>query len=163
MKTAATTCQICGRGIKASKGLIAHHGYERPGQGWQTSSCFGARWSPYEVACDALPPAIKSCEGYIAQATASKNLMMTMPPETMTIEPRKPWIGHVKQEPKIVERPEGFVAGKRPGSWMPGTYEAAFWGQVGGYEYSIKQAQASLEHMQKRLEAWKAPAGVETI
>lgn len=25
-----TTCQVCGRAIKASNGLIAHHGYKRP-------------------------------------------------------------------------------------------------------------------------------------
>ena len=37
------TCQICGRAIKASSGLIAHHGYERPGWGYQTTSCLGAR------------------------------------------------------------------------------------------------------------------------
>lgn len=43
------TCQCCGRGIFAATGLIAHHGYERPGDGYQTASCAGARELPFEV------------------------------------------------------------------------------------------------------------------
>lgn len=43
------TCQVCGRPILASKGFIAHHGYQRPeGLGFQTSSCTGARELPFE-------------------------------------------------------------------------------------------------------------------
>jgi hypothetical protein len=42
-------CQICGREIKASKGLIAHHGYRRPWEGVQTRSCEGARELPLDV------------------------------------------------------------------------------------------------------------------
>ena len=50
----AQTCQICGRPILAETGVIAHHGYQRPGEGWQTSSCFGARHLPFEVSRDRL-------------------------------------------------------------------------------------------------------------
>ncbi len=42
-------CQCCGRAILANMGSIAHHGYERPGGGWQTSSCYGAKELPWEV------------------------------------------------------------------------------------------------------------------
>ncbi len=45
----ARTCQICGRPIFAEVGVVAHHGYQRPGDGWQTDSCFGARHLPYEA------------------------------------------------------------------------------------------------------------------
>ncbi len=45
----ARTCQICGRPIFAELGVIAHHGYQRPGDGWQTASCVGARELPYEA------------------------------------------------------------------------------------------------------------------
>ena len=43
------TCQCCGRGIFANTGRLAHHGYTRPGDGWQTPSCFGAKRLPWEV------------------------------------------------------------------------------------------------------------------
>jgi hypothetical protein len=46
-------CQVCGRPILATRGVIAHHGFERPGYG-QTPSCFGARKLPFEAARDAL-------------------------------------------------------------------------------------------------------------
>lgn len=60
-------CQICEREIKAKSGLIAHHGYTRPhAQGWQTPSCMGARYRPYEVACDRLPAAIDAVAAHIA-------------------------------------------------------------------------------------------------
>lgn len=50
----AKTCQICGRPILAETGLIAHHGYRRPGDGFQTASCYGARELPFEVSRDCL-------------------------------------------------------------------------------------------------------------
>jgi hypothetical protein len=70
----AKTCQICGRAIHAAKGVIAHHGYERPAHGWQTSSCYGARHAPFEVSRDtlgmyietALYNTISSCERRVA-------------------------------------------------------------------------------------------------
>jgi hypothetical protein len=43
------TCQCCGRAVRAQKGLIAHHGYRRPGWGEIVSSCVGARELPYEA------------------------------------------------------------------------------------------------------------------
>jgi hypothetical protein len=67
-----TTCQICSRQIKASKGLIAHHGYERPGMGFQTTSCFGARRLPYEdeQGFDAILDGIKNNREYAAHIRA---------------------------------------------------------------------------------------------
>jgi len=42
-------CQCCSRAIHAALGTIAHHGYQRPGVGWQTASCFGAKRLPWEA------------------------------------------------------------------------------------------------------------------
>lgn len=55
-KKAATakTCQCCARPIFAETGTIAHHGYERPGWGYQTASCMGAKFLPFEVSRDRL-------------------------------------------------------------------------------------------------------------
>jgi hypothetical protein len=50
----AKTCQICGRDIFAERGNIAHHGYQRPGDGYQTASCYGAMHLPFEVSRDRL-------------------------------------------------------------------------------------------------------------
>lgn len=50
----ARTCQICGRPIFAETGVIAHHGYRRPYEGYQTKSCYGARHLPFEKSRDIL-------------------------------------------------------------------------------------------------------------
>lgn len=45
-------CQGCGREWALKNGVITHHGYKRPGGGWQTSSCSGARYAPLSKSCD---------------------------------------------------------------------------------------------------------------
>lgn len=42
------TCQCCSMKYLARLGTVAHHGYERPGTGWQTASCMGAKFLPFE-------------------------------------------------------------------------------------------------------------------
>jgi hypothetical protein len=63
------TCQCCARDIFAETGVIAHHGYERPAEGWQTASCFGARRLPFEVTRDDLGTYIDMIIGRIADVT----------------------------------------------------------------------------------------------
>lgn len=58
----ALTCQCCGRRIHAATGTIAHHGYQRPGDGWQTASCMGARCLPFETDRTVLGVMIKGLE-----------------------------------------------------------------------------------------------------
>jgi hypothetical protein len=48
-EAATMTCQCCGSKFLANTGKMAHHGYERPGYGYQTASCMGARHLPFEV------------------------------------------------------------------------------------------------------------------
>ena len=96
-----THCQICGRAIKAnSKGCIrwnprpnetlpdgsvavALHGYRRPGQGWQTASCEGARWRPYETAREAILPAIDRLVGWVQSAHDRLVGLQTNPPAVL--------------------------------------------------------------------------------
>lgn len=63
-------CQICGRiDLQSPHGKISHHGYERPGDGWQTESCRGARRLPYQVSNDAIPEEIKRVRNFIERET----------------------------------------------------------------------------------------------
>lgn len=65
-------CQCCARPILAKGGLIAHHGYERPGTGWQTSSCPGARKDPWEVSRAALGRMIEGIKNTIEALKKSR-------------------------------------------------------------------------------------------
>lgn len=67
-EAAQMTCQICGRGIFAEAGVIAHHGYERPFEGYQTASCPGARKLPFEVDRSLLAREIAMLEDAVAKA-----------------------------------------------------------------------------------------------
>lgn len=50
------TCGCCMRPIAVvggtPNGSMAHHGYERPGHGWQTASCPGVKFKPLETTDD---------------------------------------------------------------------------------------------------------------
>lgn len=49
------TCPCCFHQIaKAKNGKMVHHGYQRPGNGWQTSSCPGIRFKPLEESLEGL-------------------------------------------------------------------------------------------------------------
>lgn len=60
-KAVTRTCQICNRPIFAESGVIAHHGYTRPGGGYQTASCYGARAPAWERSRDRLGQYIAYC------------------------------------------------------------------------------------------------------
>ncbi|AXQ68773.1 hypothetical protein HOU00_gp352 [Caulobacter phage CcrPW] len=64
------TCQVCARGILAENGRIAHHGFTRPGMGYQSPSCSGALHVPFEISRDALGADIKGLEAYRARRQA---------------------------------------------------------------------------------------------
>ena len=49
------TCACCARGIAVTPHLLmAHHGYERPAEGYQTTSCMGVSYLPLEVSSSGL-------------------------------------------------------------------------------------------------------------
>jgi hypothetical protein len=62
---AAMTCQCCAGKFLANTGLVSHHAYQRPGEGWQTASCMGARHLPFEVDRAQLLVMIKAIESRI--------------------------------------------------------------------------------------------------
>lgn len=48
------TCPCCFRTIAVRNGKMVHHGYERPGDGSQTSSCWGISFPPLEISMEGL-------------------------------------------------------------------------------------------------------------
>lgn len=152
-----TTCQICAREVKANTGLIAHHGYRRPGQGWQTSSCMGARYRPYEVACDAIQRAIEAIETFLELRRPHLANVIANPPAHMIYQRRDAW-GKPSGSGHALFRPEGFDATNRPGSYRSQSYESVYWPMRREIEQSIKAAEGDLEFLTKRLAAWVAPS-----
>ena len=161
MNEIKNTCQICARVIKAKTGVIAHHGYTRPGGGWQTASCDGARYLPYEISCDRLPPTIEKIKSFIQLKTAELQEFITNPPKTLTfvnMDATGTWEERTKNIYKTVERPEGFNPEvKTPDAYRFQTYEYKYRDMKYQTEKSIKYAQSDLEFMEERLKNWVAP------
>jgi hypothetical protein len=155
MKTATDTmtCQVCGRAIKAGNGLIAHHGYKRPYEGWQTASCEGARYAPYEVSCDRLREVVEMVKNFIASQEKALAAFLASPPQVITVyERRSAW--QREAEKKEYTKPDDF----KPGGYAsnrPHTYENAFATRTSDYRQTIRMAKADLATMQKRLDEWK--------
>ena len=173
-----TTCQICGRAIKAKTGLIAHHGYQRPEYGWQTASCMGARFRPYEVACDALPPAIASVEAHIERTTKALANWQAAPPAAIQCDGeradrRNHWAKY--QVVWSVIRPGDFdpavpIANENQAIWdytpmrrasygfRPcdiKSYAAVYDGKIKGFVRDIEASKQTLEYFRKRLADWQ--------
>lgn len=162
-------CQICGRTIKTLKGypkvanaddagltdVIAHHGYKRPhNEGWQSASCFGARWRPYEVACDAIPAAIKAVETHLANRIEILANWIAKPPLEIHCERRDAY-GQVKEK-WTVTKPDNFDVHARS-SCMPKSYSVEYVGRRYRFEGIVRQAENDLGALKARLKGWKAP------
>lgn len=156
---AVTTCQVCARPIKAKTGVIAHHGYQRPGGGWQTASCFGARYRPFEVACDALPPAIEAATRHLNLRRDELANLMELPPAELRFQERDAY-GHARGAEIVRAKPEDFDPTKRPASGRMGVwqqYSCLFFRRVDALRKDINGTQATVDFFQKRLASWVAP------
>lgn len=167
-----TTCQICGRAIKAKHGIIAHHGYTRPGSGWQTASCYGARHLPYEVSRDLIPLAIENVEATRAIWEERLKSFRAEEPKGIvenrkTGNPRNVW------EPKWINavswlKPEGFTRElaltkhqyHQAPEWKgygKTDYFSAYQKAEREMEFNINDMNATITFLQKRYDSWKAP------
>lgn len=153
-KPAPTHCQICERDIYANnkRGLIAHHGYQRPGHGEQTSSCFGARWQPYEESRAAIPPYLDLVNGKLELA---EKLLETM---------RKP--GHEWSENYQKKNPKHLfdfetvhftpkMEAPFDDDGLSVRYKKAWHARIRGQEAIITMLKRELTRAQARYDNWK--------
>lgn len=148
-----TTCQICGRSILANTGLISHHGYKRPGGGWQTKSCAGARHLPYEQSCDLIPVIVGKIGQFVIFQAAAIDEMMTNPPATVEQSDRSGY----RTVTYTAERPSDFDPNKDYYYPKRTSYEYMFAQIKSGHKQNIKAAQEQLEFLKDRLAKWVAP------
>lgn len=154
----STTCQICARPIKANKGYIAHHGYRRPGGGWQTSSCRGAKHLPYEQSCDLIPVVIKEIEAWIANAREALAKHVAEPPATMFwVKRRDAW----DKRGTLVEvaKPADFDPSNQHDYelYKHNSYRYLWDASKHHQERGIRESEVTIEDLRERLARWKAP------
>lgn len=151
MNTDRLTCQICARAIKAKRGIIAHHGYLRPGHGWQTSSCLGARYAPLEVSRDRIKEVVDTIlKPWLVRTVEARRKWLAEPPETIT-EPKR----ISGRASRTFTRPEGYKPDPTSGSCSPGTYDGEFISERWRMERTIKDLQHDIKELERRYAEWK--------
>lgn len=81
------TCGWCLRDIAIDKtGLMSHHGFTRPGVGYQSQSCSGVNYKNLEVSLDGLKARIKATE----QEKTNLELRLKQLPNAISLNIRKP-------------------------------------------------------------------------
>lgn len=137
-------CQVCERLIQAKTGLIAHHGYRRPGMGWQTASCFGARGLPYEESRELIPFAMCVVAEHRERQLELIERLEKSPPRGLELE-----------------RQEGPFRARYAVCWtaLKGSYEyeQTLKRRIWGAQQEVKACETELERLQKRWLAWVAP------
>lgn len=159
MSTTPVHCQVCGRAIRAASGLIAHHGYTRPGDGWQTRSCHGARHVPYEEGHDALDSWIRDLTRSIPEKRAALEALQASPPAEFDVRDRDAYGRHRTPTPRMVRRPADFDSRREDyQSYMPRAYSHHFWRAVRAQRRTIRSMEEALQYAAGRRGAWTAPA-----
>lgn len=87
-------CQCCGGRWAVVGGKVSHHGYKRPGDGWQTPSCIGAREVPLSESCDVT----KSARTSLLVSIERTREQMAEVPATLPVRVRDPKKAHLRYE-----------------------------------------------------------------
>lgn len=174
----ARTCQVCGRGILAEGGVIAHHGYQRPGEGWQTPSCNGAREVPFEIARDALGAEIMRLEAWrdaeiaARKRYADETAALWIRYDVSIPDPRSPHgfkktvtetlsgVTRATFDSLKVTEPQAF-AGKN-GPWIkekyryePFTFDSLKAQILGSIDHQLALINSTITQQQARYDGWK--------
>jgi len=161
----AKICQICGRPILAERGKIAHHGYQRPGQGWQTASCYGAMKLPFEVSRDDLGAYIKmlhaQLDGLAGRLDRANKEEIAF---RVSYDTGKYQGSHKVMGSFFAER-TGYEAArdehrKKAYHWstIPTTFDEVKIREINSIKHQINETTQYIKFQQARYDAWKAVA-----
>ena len=150
------TCTWCNRNhaITASK-KMTHHGYQRPGFGWQTASCDGIKYPCAEISAEGYQAKVKV---YERQLEIEKANLAKLPNQTeLTIRKyqRGSRLSTGKYTPVILKKPEDL-----DGVWTreKREWEEAMADQVYRLECNIKALTGEITSTNVQIKNWKAVA-----
>ena len=130
------TCGWCLRDIAIDKnGLMSHHGFTRPGIGYQTQSCAGVNFKNLEVSLDGLNARIKATE----QEKSNLESRLKELPKAITLNIRK------------IGSRDIIAIGKEDPNW-----EKAMRNNKINLESEIKSVTNELEMLNKVLSKWES-------
>lgn len=135
------TCPVCFRPIKLPQGVMALHGYERPGTGYIHGECFGVRYKPFEVSPEGTKDYIVYLEGIEKDVQKTLDFLNSDKVVTLHVPKGGPWA-----------RPG---AGTEAISPSDPRWSDALKGAITSNERKIKFFKDEIEVMRARVRAWK--------
>jgi hypothetical protein len=146
------TCPVClGQYAVSKQGLMVHHGFLRPGTGYQTRSCDGVSFKPLEVSTDGLVWYISMLEKQIAEN--KKNLKIA--PKLTDIGNPRYDIRDAKRLGEKYKIPMFFIkANTAPEEW-----NRLLNILISDIKREIEYLNSSLKHRNKILADWKPGKG----
>ena len=141
------TCSCCFRGIAVSGDTgIAHHGYERPGTGSQTSSCSGIRFPSLEISLEGLEWGI----GMTERRLAVLKERLAEAPELTEV----PWIDHEVRFGKRIPVARVCEAGELD-------FGKHHRNHIRRLDAEVYQTASNLTFLNEKLTEWRAWHGIE--
>ena len=131
-------CAWCLRDVAIDRsGLMTHHGYERPGIGWQTQSCPGIKYKNIEVSLDGLKEHIRAIDQFKTRVTHELDTLPNIASLTIKVHTR---LGDNSD----------VVIGKEDPRWKD-----AMQNQTRNLQGQINQAEVDHEYFSKKLREWQ--------
>jgi hypothetical protein len=156
-------CQCCGRKYLANTGTIAHHGYMRPGGGWQTASCMGAKYEPFEVDRARLGELIDYLTSTRIRMRKSRAAVKA---ETVPIirsyNKRNPARGWDRPDKIDVELTRATIDAQKkahPGLHLYGDFDGLKIAELSTCDRELKNIGDEILHQQDRYDGWKQTHG----
>jgi hypothetical protein len=132
------TCSCCFRDVAVGElGRMAHHGYQRPGDGYQSASCAGVRFPPLEVSTEGLEWLVWTTSERLG--VDRERLYRRDEMSTITYD--------VHEKGKLVPR----KISRGEGGWDK-TFRA--WTRM--MEHTVRTGEQQLDHFEVELETWRA-------
>lgn len=155
-------CQICVGAWIIKNGLTSLHGYTRPGCGWLVGECMGARELPYSKSCEVLHKYAAMIESYRADLVSTRDewtsgqIAETLVEGTVRDENgfRIPVAGGYKKEMIRVTNKTTREEFRRLG-FFDRDWNKTVAIAVAKLDGQIRQVEAEIERVAKRLADWK--------
>lgn len=148
------TCQCCGGDVALTKGdRTAHHGYTRPGYGWQTESCMGARALPYELGHDQLDLWIEALEAHEAKRVELREKLLAGDVTTLPIRTRQ---GGKTVFVDITEAEANATPSHQLAIYAYGktNWQVLIERAIGQVESELRHVRRDLQEQRERRESW---------
>ncbi len=158
----AGTCQICERIIMLDpNGTIHHHGYERPGIGYQTESCSGARGPAYEAEKAILERWVVTLRNLLVDATEWRRRLLADEVSVLTYVYRdyKNRVRH--EEAKVCHVDVTKDTKTLPDVPVVNPWKHVYDQAVLSNQRNVDELTHTLNHQYKRVIAWKVSPALE--